>query len=554
MGSLLTSRFFPVIATLVALAIGGGVWFGTEGLSESVAIGLAAFGAILAIRNWAVAEEDRPLLADELIGLHETVDALRADAAEMRAMMSELTSIVEDAMIDAADPKADADAGRRYDPKLESRGPAAPPRSVDPAIYDAIDNRIAALEATLADRRRVDRRDAVDDADADADAVAARIDAIEDRLASHDARAGMLAKAMRLTVDDARRNGVRLSALEADVERVAALEYGDAFDDESGFDTDHEDLDGDAERDPAPKSLAREAAHADAAAAVVRARRDATTQGFGDRFGARSTPTPRRRGRAGGRPMAEAVGVSGMTQRRTGEVPLIEATPQQPAIATPIDDLMAASSAQFEALLQPIVSLADQAPAFFEVFPNTDRSGSNSSAALFVQGVGALDRLTDDGDSAGVLCDGSLVELQSATLLESLLAYLAANQPLVDRLVLEFPQSEIDASALEEGAALSRLRDAGLRFSLDRISDLSVDLERLAAFGFRYVKLPASDVLRAVGDAESQERRLATFRRVGVELIADQIETTADIARLSEAGVRYGQGDAIASPRLVRFD
>lgn len=216
MGRLLTSRFFPGLAACFAVAIGVAVWGGPASLTESVAVGLAGFAAVMATRNWAVAEEERPLLAEELLGVHEHVDALSQDASEMREMLSEVTAILEDLVLDAEAAQEPA-----------SDQPAEAPATV--AAIAAMERRLAALEDAAAetDKPAPTQPPAAAAIDAPAPGVAAamtRLETLEERLAAHDARAGMMAKALALAVAETRKHDARLDALTGAAPAASAAE------------------------------------------------------------------------------------------------------------------------------------------------------------------------------------------------------------------------------------------------------------------------------------------------------------------------------------------
>lgn len=88
---------FPVIAGVLGAATAGLATAMDVAPPVSVAIGLAVFAAAIAFRNWSVAETDRPLLADELNGMHDRVDAMQDDAADLRELLTDLAAIVEEA-------------------------------------------------------------------------------------------------------------------------------------------------------------------------------------------------------------------------------------------------------------------------------------------------------------------------------------------------------------------------------------------------------------------------------------------------------------------------
>ena len=86
---------------LIAGALGAGVAFMSKamgaGAPEAIAIGAALFAGAVALRNYLEAQTDRPLLAEELTGLHDRVEVLQDDAADLRDLLTDLASIVEEA-------------------------------------------------------------------------------------------------------------------------------------------------------------------------------------------------------------------------------------------------------------------------------------------------------------------------------------------------------------------------------------------------------------------------------------------------------------------------
>lgn len=63
------------------------------------ALGLAAFAAAMAVRAYAQSETDRPLLAEELGGVHDRIEALEEDAADLRELLTDLAAIVEESAL-----------------------------------------------------------------------------------------------------------------------------------------------------------------------------------------------------------------------------------------------------------------------------------------------------------------------------------------------------------------------------------------------------------------------------------------------------------------------
>ena len=217
MERLLTSRLFPVLATSLGGAAGAGAVIGYGGdVIAATALGIALAAAIMTLRNWLVSEEERPLLAEELLGMHEHADALRAETREMRRMLTELTSIVEEILADNESETALA----------TDRATA----SLMAARLDQTERRLLAAEESLnklggggPNAPRVLSQEAVAALTEDSDlatlaqqATAARrlVNEVSERLDEHDQRAGKLAQALSIAVREARNNAERLQELE----------------------------------------------------------------------------------------------------------------------------------------------------------------------------------------------------------------------------------------------------------------------------------------------------------------------------------------------------
>lgn len=130
-----TSATFPVLAGLMAgagalvaaAALLGGFW---ASAIVAATFGLAVFAVALSLRNWRLGETERPLLAEELTGLHDRLDIMQSDAEDMRELLTELAVIVEETA--AGDVAA-----------LEAR--PAPPAADRAAQLEALDARTRKL-------------------------------------------------------------------------------------------------------------------------------------------------------------------------------------------------------------------------------------------------------------------------------------------------------------------------------------------------------------------------------------------------------------------------
>jgi cyclic-di-GMP phosphodiesterase TipF (flagellum assembly factor) len=99
---------------------------------------------------------------------------------------------------------------------------------------------------------------------------------------------------------------------------------------------------------------------------------------------------------------------------------------------------------------------------------------------------------------------------------------------------------------------MKRLAGCGFRFSLDRVVDLNLDLPRLAAQGFKFIKINAH-LLHEMARGEDPEldmRRLkGALDRVAMDLIVEKIETEDMLLDLLDLNIDYGQGYYLGEPR-----
>src|SRR3546814_5691294 len=68
---------------------------------------------------------------------------------------------------------------------------------------------------------------------------------------------------------------------------------------------------------------------------------------------------------------------------------------------------------------------------------------------------------------------------------QDFIGFMAENRQLAETLVFEFDQASIAAEDYMTRMNLQRLRGFGYRFSMDQVTDMDLDLQELAAQGFR---------------------------------------------------------------------
>ena len=132
-----------------------------------------------------------------------------------------------------------------------------------------------------------------------------------------------------------------------------------------------------------------------------------------------------------------------------------------------------------------------------------------------------------------------------------------ANRALAPSLMLEFRQSALRAMGPLENESLAALRELGFRFCMDHVTDLRMEPRDLAERGFRFVKVPAALLLgeAAAPHADIHAADLSDLLgRFGISLIAERIESEAQVVDLLDYDVRFGQGFLFSPPRPVRAE
>src|SRR3546814_18437860 len=107
---------------------------------------------------------------------------------------------------------------------------------------------------------------------------------------------------------------------------------------------------------------------------------------------------------------------------------------------------------------------------------------------------------------------------------------MAENRQLAETLVFEFDQASIAAEDYMTRMNLQRLRGFGYRFSMDQVTDMDLDLQELAAQGFRYLKVGAHLLHElARGDSPVLDMRAFTGARdrSAMDLIGMKIKRQA---------------------------
>jgi cyclic-di-GMP phosphodiesterase TipF (flagellum assembly factor) len=233
--------------------------------------------------------------------------------------------------------------------------------------------------------------------------------------------------------------------------------------------------------------------------------------------------------------------------------------------------------------LQPVVGLPQRRTYFYEGFTRIRESngavvapGDFLAAAeeaglitdvdnlLLLRCVQIVRRLTKADRRVGVFCNVSINSLADEDFFPAFLDFLRRNSDLAGALVFELPRAAFEARSATAARNMARLADYGFRFSIDQVSDLSLDIAELQRAGVRFLKVPGVRLIEAAHGGEPIAGRepgairpediAGLFARYGVDLIAEKIESEGTVVEVLDLDIAYAQGHLFGAPRPVRDD
>ena len=139
----------------------------------------------------------------------------------------------------------------------------------------------------------------------------------------------------------------------------------------------------------------------------------------------------------------------------------------------------------------------------------------------------------------------------SSQLDKSIVDHLAHNNIAADRLELELTESMLLDTSKRHGDALERLRAAGFRLAIDDFGTGYSSLDYLRSFHVSRLKIDRSFIAKVMRNADDAAITRATIRlghELGIEVLAEGVETAAQRDFLLAAGCKLGQGFYFAKP------
>ena len=232
--------------------------------------------------------------------------------------------------------------------------------------------------------------------------------------------------------------------------------------------------------------------------------------------------------------------------------------------------------------LQPVVSLPQRRTQFYESFSRLrDDTGRVLMPAeylsvaepgglitaidnlLLFRCVQIVRRLSKQDRKIGIFCNIAMASLGDESFFPQFLDLLTANRDLASGLIFEIGQPAFDARGSVEARNMGKLADLGFRFSLDKVTDLDLDLQDLARSDVKFLKIGAQflleelteidgrQVLSSLPDLAAEDFTTLT-RRYGVEVIVEKVETERQVVDVLDLNIGFGQGHLFGEPRAIK--
>lgn len=263
--------------------------------------------------------------------------------------------------------------------------------------------------------------------------------------------------------------------------------------------------------------------------------------------------------------------------------PVTRPTPE-PADAVLLEDVRDALAAgRVDLHVQPVVSLPQRKVYFYEGFSRLRNAhgkvmmprdwlrvaepeglvGDIDNLLLF-RCVQIVRRLAEKERRVGVFCNVALSSLGDDGFFPEFLDFVRRHHDLAGSLIFEIGQRDFLRRNHAVARNIARLNDFGFRFSIDKVTDLDIDLAELQRAGVKFLKAPGSlliDALKAgrpLNISAAPEVRAEDYAnllaRYGIELIAEKIERESTVVEVLELDVGFGQGHLFGAPRAIRED
>lgn len=227
---------------------------------------------------------------------------------------------------------------------------------------------------------------------------------------------------------------------------------------------------------------------------------------------------------------------------------------------------------RIEIFAQPIVKLPSRKIAYLELFARIRaRAGIYLPADTYrplaekeesIENVDhqlvshVIDTIRADarrGIKIGYFVNVALRSFRNKIFMADLLEFLRSRRDLAENLIFELQHDDFKTANPQLIRIIDGLSQLGCRFSLDNITSLDFDDDKLAEYGINYIKL-RSALLTSLCTSASGEMELARLKSrldsSGLKLIVEKFETEHDLLDLLDFEIDYGEGYLFGKPDL----
>ncbi len=224
--------------------------------------------------------------------------------------------------------------------------------------------------------------------------------------------------------------------------------------------------------------------------------------------------------------------------------------------------------------LQPVVSLPQRKPCYYETFSRLrDAGGALLEPAKYIGVAESTGLITAIDNNLlfrcvqlvrksqrrklnfGFFCNISHFTLKDTSFFPEFIEFMQQNTGLAENLIFEFAHADLATHDRYITRNLAQLGELGFRFSVDRVENIDLDVEELVSRDVSFIKIGATAALKALGDVSEAlqfYRVKRALERAGIELIVEKIETEEQLVDLLDYGIDHGQGYLFGTPRLSR--
>lgn len=229
---------------------------------------------------------------------------------------------------------------------------------------------------------------------------------------------------------------------------------------------------------------------------------------------------------------------------------------------------------RFDLYLQPIVTLPQRKVRYYEALTRLrDTNGQTLMPQTYIgmaevsgvmplidnlllyRAVQVIRRLNERGSVRGLFCNISAHTLLDPEFFPEFVNFMDKNRDLKEHIFFEFSQAVVKSMGALELESLNALGELGFQFSMDRVTTLDYDFEKLRKRHFRFVKIEGRTLLTGMAEAKARIHAadMKNFlKRHGLELIVEKIEEENALLNLLDYGAELGQGYLFSEPRPVR--